>query len=560
MLPDPTTSGPTTAGWSSSGAGGSNAPEVEVLVVGGGPVGLTLGIELGQLGVGCWLIDKRPVMGQLPKMERCNARTMENFRRLGIADRVRAAGFDGDIPMDVFICVENVVRPPLVHHRYPSVNALKEEIASVNDGSLPLEPYQLISQYTLEPLLREVAEQLDGVSVTFGMELVGFEQDDDAVTATVRTIDGTTTTIRCAYLVGCDGGASTVRDLLGIELRGESLLELHQALFFCDDLFERIPIGKGRHYHVADAQHTFLIVQDDTRHFSLHAQVDDASEMPKLFETVAGMPISYETLYVGKWTQRLMLADRYRDRRVFLAGDSAHLVIPTGGLGMNTGAGDATDLAWKLAATRQGWAGPKLLDSYEAERRPTGARAVAASRKAAAGRRKWRDAWRPDIADDTPAGARTRAEVRAIAEREQRWSNDLLGIELGYRYSDSPVVFHEPGVGPDPDSFHYTPTTCPGARLPHVWLRDATALQDRLGRTFTLLHRPHVDPDASGLAAAFANLRAPFTTFAVDSDADDVIFEGHDTILVRPDLHVAWRGSGRIVDPTHLASVVTGHG
>jgi len=485
---------------------------------------------------------------------------MENFRRLGIADRVRAAGFDGDIPMDVFICVENVVRPPLVHHRYPSVNALKEEIASVNDGSLPLEPYQLISQYTLEPLLREVAEQLDGVSVTFGVELVGFEQDAAGVTATVRATDGTITTVRCAYLVGCDGGASTVRELLGIELRGESLLELHQALFFCDDLFERIPIGKGRHYHVADAQHTFLIVQDDTRHFSLHAKVGDASEMPKLFETVAGMPIAYETLYVGKWTQRLMLADRYRDRRVFLAGDSAHLVIPTGGLGMNTGAGDATDLAWKLAATRHGWAGSQLLDSYEAERRPTGARAVAASRKAAAGRRKWRDAWRADIADDTPAGARTRAEVRAIAEREQRWSNDLLGIELGYRYADSPVVFHEPGAGPDPDSFCYTPTTCPGARLPHVWLRDATALQDRLGRTFTLLHRPDVDPDASGLAAAFTKFGAPFTTFAVDSDADDVIFEGHRTVLVRPDLHVAWRGTSTTIDPTHLASVVTGHG
>lgn len=528
--------------------------------MGGGPVGLTLAIELGQLGIRCLLVDKRPTMGQLPKMERCNARTMENFRRLGIADQVRAAGFDGDLPMDVFICIENVVRPPLVHHPYPSVNALKEATRAVNDGSLPLEPYQLISQYTLEPLLRNVAEQLPGVMVAFGNELVDFAQDFEAVTATICATDGTISSVRCAYMVGCDGGASTVREHLGIELRGESLLELHQALFACDDLFDRIPIGKGRHYHVADEQHTFMIVQDDTRHFSLHARVDDASAMPKLFETVAGMPISYETLYIGKWTQRLMLADRFRNRRVFLAGDAAHLVIPTGGLGMNTGAGDATDLAWKLAGTLRGWGGPGLLHSYEAERRPTGERAVAASRKAATGRRKWRAAWRPDIADDTSEGERTRQQVREVAEQEQRWSNDLLGIELGYRYLASPIVVDEPGAGPDPNSFQYTPTSCPGARIPHVWLRDGTALHDHLGRTYTLLCRPGSAGSADAWATGFARVGAPFVAFEVDSDAADVIFEDRQTVLVRPDLHVVWRGGEEPSDSTTVVPVATGHG
>jgi len=320
-------------------------------------------------------------------------------------------------------------------------------------------------------------------------------------------------TVRASYLVGCDGAGSTVRRQLGIELRGESLLTLRQALFHCPELFARIPIGKGRHYHFADDRSSFLIVQDDTRHFSLHAMVDSDSDMPWLFESLAGMAVAYETVYVGQWTQRLMLADRFRDRRVLLAGDAAHLVIPTGGLGMNTGVGDAIDLAWKLAGTLHGWGGPWLLESYEAERRPIGARNVAASRKAARGRRTWRAAWRPEITADSAAGARARADLAAVADREQRWSNDLLGIELGYRYANSPLIVHEDGEGPDPDSFGYTPTTWPGARLPHIWLDDGTAITDHLERRFTLLHSPGAGPAAGKLASAFAKAGAPFATF-----------------------------------------------
>lgn len=532
--------------------------DTQVLIVGGGPVGLTLAIELGQQGVTCELIDKRPALGKLPKMERSNARTMENFRRAGIADRIRAAGLDNDLPMDVFICLENVVRPPLVHHAYPSVNELKARGRQVNDGSLPLEPYQLISQYTLEPLLRDVAETIAGVRVNFGQELVDFSQVDGGVRATVIAGGSSERTVTADYLVGCDGGASTVRQHLGFELQGESLLELHQALFRCEDLFERIPIGKGRHYHVADDKHSFLIVQDDTKHFSLHASVDDPSDMPKLFESIAGMPIDYETLYIGKWTQRLMVADHYRDGRVFIAGDAAHLVIPTGGLGMNTGAGDAVDLAWKLAGTIAGWGGPALLDAYEAERLPIGVRNVAASRKAAVGRRAWRAAWRPEITEDTPEGEAVRAALTEIAEREQRWSNDLPGIELGYRYTHSPLIVDEPGEGPDSDRFEYTPTTWPGARLPHIWLEDGTPIQDHLGRCYTFVHTPGEDDGADDLAAAFARLGAPFATFEMRSQVVPTVYEGYSRILVRPDLHIVWRGRGELPDVDELAAVATG--
>lgn len=349
----------------------SGAPAV--LIVGGGPVGLTLAVDLGRRGIRCTLIDKRAAPGMLPKMERRNARTMEHFRRLGISERVRAAGYASDLPMDVFI-VNRLTEEPILHHPYPSIDGLKERARSVNDGSQPLEPYQLISQYTLEPLLRSVAEELEGVDVRFGHELVGFAQIGEAVRATIRDSEGREEVLTVPYLIGCDGGSSFVRKSIGFTLEGESnILELHQALFRCDDLFERIPIGKGRHYHVADDRATFLIVQDDCRHFSLHAIVDRPEEMEEIFERIVDMPIEYETLFIGPWTQRLMLSDGYQRGRVFIAGDAAHLVIPTGGLGMNTGAGDAIDLSWKLAGTIEGWGGPALLESYEVERRPIGA-------------------------------------------------------------------------------------------------------------------------------------------------------------------------------------------
>ncbi|MGH3344729.1 MAG: FAD-dependent monooxygenase [Carbonactinosporaceae bacterium] len=532
--------------------------DTQVLVVGGGPVGLTLAIDLGQRGVRCVLIDRRAEPGHLPKMERCNARTMENFRRLGVADEIRDAGYPRDLPMDVFV-VTSLVDPPIAHHPYPSVSELTARAASCNDGTHPAEPYQLISQYTLEPLLKSAAESTPGVDVRFGAELLSFDQDLAGVRARVRHQDGSTGTVGALYMVGCDGGASTVRKQLGIELRGESnILELRQALFRCDDLYARIPIGRGRHYHVADDRSTFLIVQDDCRHFTLHSVVDRDSDMPEKFRRVVGMAVEFETLYVGSWTQRLMLADGYGRGRVFIAGDAAHLVVPAGGLGMNTGAGDAIDLAWKLAGTLAGWGGPGLLPSYDAERRPIGARNVHASRQASIGRRRWRGAYRPDIADDTPEGVRTRARLARLVDTEQRKSNELAGIELGYRYVDSPLVWPEPGDGPDPDSFDYLPTTWPGARLPHVWLGAGEALQDRIGTGYTFLRLAGSRADPTALERAFDSYRAPFAVLDVDSPAARDVC-GHDLLLIRPDLHVAWRGDAAPDAPDRLAARATGH-
>jgi 2-polyprenyl-6-methoxyphenol hydroxylase-like FAD-dependent oxidoreductase len=455
--------------------------DTQVLIAGAGPTGLTLAVDLGLRGVRCTLIEQKPAPQFLPKMERCNARSMEIYRRMGIAEKIRAAGLPRDCPMDVFI-VLSLTEPPLLHLPYPSVAQAEKEIAATHDGTLPLEPYQLISQYTLEPLLKSVAESLPSVTVRYGCELVSFTQDAGSVTATVKDGAGASSEITALYLAGCDGGASVVRKELGIKLVGaeDNMLQFRQALYHCEDLFERIPIGKGRHYHVADNHATQLIVQDSTRHFTLHSIVDSDADMATMFEQTVAMPVKYDMLYVGPWRQNLLNAERYAAGRVFLAGDAVHLVIPTGGLGMNSGVGDAVDLSWKLAAVLAGWGGPNLLPSYEIERRQVGERNVAASRFATFGRRKWRAMWRPDIRDHTPAGAETRANLARVADVEQRKSNEMIGAELGYRYIGSPLIFPEPGEGPAQDFIAYVPTTWPGARLPHVWLDDGTAMQDRI--------------------------------------------------------------------------------
>ena len=217
------------------------------------------------------------------------------------------------------------------------------------------------------------------------------------------------------------------------------------------------------------------------------------------------MPVNYEMLSCAPWRQNLLLADHYGHGRVFLAGDAVHLVIPTGGLGMNSGVGDAVDLSWKLAATLKGWGGPALLASYEIERRQIGACNVEASRHASRGRRAWRTAYKPNIRDKTPEGAATRANLSRIADVEQRKSNEMIGAELGYRYADSPVIFPEAGDAPETNFMKYVPTSWPGARLPHVWLADGAALHDRIGDGYTLLCLGGARANTAAVAQAFAS-------------------------------------------------------
>lgn len=531
--------------------------DTQVLIAGAGPVGLTLAVDLGRRGIRCTLIEKNEAPLGYPKMERCNPRTMEIFRRLGLAQAIRDAGYPPDWPMDNYL-VFSLMKPMLMRFPFRTVAEAQARTAATNDGSLPAEPYQIISQYTLEPLLKSVAEGIANVTVRFGCEFESFTQDAQGVRSVVKPVSGTSEIITSDYLVGCDGGASEVRKQLGYRLEGETLATLRQALFRCDDLWDRVPAPKGRHYHLVDNNWTMMIVQDSTRHFTIHSMVDEDSAMPGRFEAMIGTPVDYETLHINRWTQRLMLSTGYGSDRVFVAGDACHLVIPTGGLGYNTGVGDSIDLSWKLAATLQGWGGPDLLRSYEVERRQVGGRNVAGSGRGNTGRKVWRDTWTPGIEDDTPEGHAALKHLLDIASVEAGKSASVIGCELGYRYDDSPVInYDSPGEPPPHDVENYRPTTWPGARLPHVWLADGVSAQDRIPDGYTLLRLNKASGDA-GLAGAFARIGAPFGTLDIDSDAARAVY-GFDYLLVRPDLHVVWRGNQLPADANELARLVTGH-
>jgi FAD binding domain len=252
----------------------------------------------------------------------------------------------------------------------------------------------------------------------------------------------------------------------------------------------------------------------------------------------------------------LLLAESYGRGRALIAGDAAHLVIPTGGLGMNTGVGDAIDLGWKLAATIRGWGGQGLLASYEGERRAVGKRNVEAAGFAAAGVAMWRNAWQPSIREDSIEGAATRADIGRLANVVQRRNHELTGVELGYTYAGSPIIVSEAEPYPESDFFHYIPTASPGSRFPHVWLKNGRALQDVAGNGYSLL--AFRDFDAGPIERAMKTVGAPLEVFRLD-EPDVRCVAARNFVLLRPDLHVAWRGD-RLPDSCEsLVATVTGH-
>ncbi|MEP9380740.1 FAD-dependent monooxygenase [Nocardioides cheoyonin] len=529
----------------------------QVLIVGGGPVGMGLALDLGRRGIACILVEKRREPMFLPKMEQCRPRTMEIYRRLGIADRVRRAGYPAELPMDAYIVASLADREPVVRWTAPSVQEQFAAFRGRDDGAHPVEPYQLISQYTLEPLLKEAIEEIACVDVRFGVELVSLDASDDGVVAMLESPEGEAK-VGASYLVGCDGGSSTVRRELDIRLRGEpDLGQLRQALFRCDGLYERIPVGQGRHYHVADDRSTFLIVQDDCRHFSLHADVPSDDDMVELFRSIVRSVdprLMFETLYVGEWTMRLMVAESYGAGRVFLAGDAAHLTTPTLGLGMNTGVGDATDLAWKLAGTLEGWGGTALLESYERERRPVALRNVEASGRALQARRAWRAAYRPNVREASPDGSVTRQRIAELSQGEKAVRAETFD---DYVYAESPIVASG-SRGSACDGERPAEDCHLGRRLPSVWMDDGSPLQDRLGLGYSLLRLGAAPADGRPLVGALERRGAPVEVVDVSSLGARRIC-GADLVLVRPDLHVAWQGSAP-ADVEQVADVVTGHG
>lgn len=559
--------------------------ETQVLIAGGGPVGLTLALELAHRGISTVVVERNETTTEHPRVDVTNGRSMEHFRRLGVAEELRESGVPLDHPMDVVWC-SRLAEWELARFAYPSVEVAREITRSVNDGSLPLEPYLRISQVVLEPVLRDLVDAHRRAEVRFGWALDSFEEDERGVNATVRSSDtGGLQPIHASYLVGCDGAGSLTRARLGIELEGASTGDLLRGMggggvvramgrlargflrgqkppdgrlylvhFRSKDrpFFERF----GTAWQVRSPTGATLVSQNDsdtwTLHVPLRAGANPEIMDPKnvLFE-VLGREFDCEVLGASAWMPRLALAKSYGRGRVWLAGDSAHQMIPSGAYGMNTGVGDAMNLGWKLAALLEGWGGPALLSSYETERLPIGRRNRDASARHTSVRMQVSGLHGPHLHEDSPKGESARAkageQIRVLGNLE----NEALGLEIGDRYDGSPVICGESGEAPNWSAEAYTPSTWPGARPPSVFLEDGTALFDRFGPGFTLLR--FADVGVERLVDAARERGVPLWVVDLRDDHARSLYE-RDLVLIRPDQHVAWRGdhapenAGAVVD------------
>jgi 2-polyprenyl-6-methoxyphenol hydroxylase-like FAD-dependent oxidoreductase len=542
-----------------------NQLETEVLVVGAGPVGLTLAGDLGWRNRRCTVLEIGDGSIFQPKMDQVGIRTMEFCRRWGIVADVEASPYDRDYPQDnVYLTALNGYE--LGRQPFPSMRA---------DRPPPESPQkrERCPQNMFDPILRKFAQAQPGVQLLFRHQFLSFEQDADGVTALVRDLEREEELhIRARYLVGCDGGGSKVREQLGIAMHGRGLLTYTtNVIFRCADFNQLHDKQPGYRYMFVGPDGIWATIVaingKDNWRMSL---VGNATEKIIYSETqlreiawqLMGKPFELELLSVLRWTRRELVAEQYGAGRAFLCGDACHLTSPTGGLGMNTGIADAVDLSWKLDGVLAGWGGEGLLDAYGFERRPIAVRVTRFSTgnlEVMQGARSSKA-----IYEDSDEGRAVRSRVgHALVEGLKReWF--AMNMHLGYRYVDSPInVCTEPESREQiakefEDGMHYRPGTRVGCRAPHAWLADGRSTLDLFGRGLVLLLLGSGSDDAQEFATAAAQSGIPLRRVRLDEPEVRLLYE-KPYVLVRPDGHVAWRGD-LIPDDSHrLLRTVTGH-
>jgi 2-polyprenyl-6-methoxyphenol hydroxylase-like FAD-dependent oxidoreductase len=532
--------------------------QYDVTIVGAGPVGLSAAIELGRRGIRCVVIEKHDRVGYSPRAKTTNVRTREHLRRWGIADALRQASpIDPDRPSTVVFATR--MNGPLLARFENALNGDRQR------NNLYSEEAQWVPQYVLEDVLRRHAASLPGVTIRFETEFVSLRQTADGVVSRIRDVrTGRTAEIRSAYLIGADGARSLVRESIGATMIGEGAFSQNYSIIF------RAPDLASRQVH--EPAIMYWMVNEDVP--SLLGPMDEAglwffmaTKLPRdadpakldpvdLIRRGTGLAdLDVEIVGTDPWVAHRLVADRYAHGRVFLAGDACHLHPPFGGFGMNMGIGDAVDLGWKIAARLLGWGGEGLLPSYEHERRRVHERTIAEAVSNFG--LTANQLVRPALEDPGLIGETTRREVAEIILATKVREFRTLGVVLGMRYEDSPIIVAD-GSEPPPDHFMlYLPSAHPGCLAPHLWLSDGSSLYDHFGNDFTLLIAGGNAAEAEELHAAAAARNVPLKILAPSDGRLRARYEAR-FVLIRPDQHVAWRGDSIPEDKDSLIARVTG--
>jgi len=524
-----------------------------VLIAGGGPVGLALAIELGTAGMSCTLVERRDGSVTVPKMSGLSVRSMELNRRWGIAEMVKRVGWPQTRPNDFLYCT-NIKGPELIRVRIPPYAEMRVPFTP--------EPSAGCAQIFYDPILLEKARSLPSVTLRHMTSLESYTQGPGAVRAVVtdRTT-GKSETIEAEYLVGCDGADGAVVSGLDMSYVGPGVFAESINIYFRSaELMEIHDKGWARFFRFTDRGGTWgeIIGIDgkETWRLSVLRALPD-HDTADYMRRIAGRDFAYEVISVMSWERRERVAERYRDRRVFIAGDAAHQNSPTGGLGLHTGLADACDLGWKLTATLDGWGGPHLLDSYEIERKPIAIKNVQACTSEF------------DLLCALPTGPEIEEPGEAGDTIRRRWveafrqsnhANSPIfteNLRLGYCYEPSPICVPD-GTPPIPlETKAFVAAARPGTRAPHAWIAPGRSTIDLFGKGFVLLRLGDKPPAADALVAAARERRMPLEIVDL---ADPKIAELYERrlVLVRPDGHVAWRSDALPADPLALIDRVRG--
>ena len=519
-----------------------------VVIVGGGPSGLALAIELGTKGIACAVFEQNTATSIFPKASANGARTLEHYRRLGIVQGIRRIGFRHETAYFTSLSQHELARL-----RLSGMDSLTRDDTAPGAWFTPELP-QRMQQIRVEKFLHAHAASLPGVSVNYGWRVIAVQDRGDVVETKIENVNtGVTKALRSNYVVGCDGPRGLVRRALGIRYQGESAIErdfmggqMISSHFRARELYRVAGGAPATMYWTFNRQRRAVLISANGRdEFFMFSQVSPGDELAdsavlEFIRAAVGVETPVEIIASKPWTAGYSLvAERYQAGRVLIAGDAAHLFTPTGGFGYNTAIDDIANLAWKIAACIQGWGGPALLPSYEQERMPIATRNTEFAARLSDNIGKITI---PDcIEDESAEGVSARRELGQICLEHARLEFDCPGLQLGVHYAGSDIIA-DAGASPQDDPNCYVPSTIPGARLPHLWLdRDVSTL-DQVAGKFTLFSLANKAADVAALRVAADAQGVPLGVVEVaNTELRDVY--GHDLVLVRPDQHIAWRGN-----------------